>query len=113
MKKSICSIDPQKRAEIFDFSEKCVADHRNLAESCPPEHLKKTFRWNSKGKSQYISKEELINRYNEIITPEIPDAIENATFRDVDKMGCKGCMISSGRVWFHPDVWITAINAEV
>lgn len=118
MKKAILSNDPHKMAEMFDFSEKCtiepgvpLKERKHLAEPCPPEHLKEAFLWNREGKSDYISKEEFIDRYKEIITPEIKKAIKNATFQNDDNVGYRGYMISNGLIWVDPDRGIKTINA--
>jgi hypothetical protein len=105
MKKAVDSNDPEKMAEIFDFTEKCV-EAPSLADPCPKENLKKVFLRNG----EYISKQQLIDNYDQIITPDIRDLIENATLQDVWERGDDGLALGAGRIWFHPDKGIKAIN---
>lgn len=106
MKKAVHSNDPHKMAEIFDFTEKCV-EAPSLADPCPKENLQKVFLHNG----QYISKEEFIKNYDKIITPAIRKVIKKAKFQDVWEQGYDGLALDGGgRVWFHPDKGIKAIN---
>ena len=112
MKKAMLSNDPHKMSEIFDFTEKCVGKV-NLEDPCPQEHLKEAFRWNHNGKSQYISKDEFIKNYDDIMTAEIQEVIKKAELEDVSEVGYQGLMLNHGQIWFHPDKGIHTINAPI